>query len=79
MYLVFEDWHNDLDDGQSFKLFNNYDNAMEYFNDCIISNKEFVDCENKIIDNSKYLHEEYEDGCYCCNHYKIEFKKMEVI
>lgn len=78
IYLVFEDWHNNCDVGQSHKLFNNYDEAREYFNDCIITNREFVDCEDKIINNYDDLHEEYEAGYYSCKHYKVELKKLEV-
>lgn len=78
MYLIFEDWANGCDKGQDFKLFNNYDKAKEYFNDCIITSKDFVDCENKIVENYDDLYEEYEEGYYSCNYYKIELKKMGV-
>lgn len=82
IYLVFEDWHSDLDMGQDFKLFKNYDKAVEYFNDCIITNEDFLYCDNeddKVINSYHNSFEAYEEGHYLDNHYKIELKEIEVV
>lgn len=79
VYLVVEDWHSDLDCGSDINVFENYDNAYEYFNDMRISNENFIDNDDdKVVNSEPNYFEIYEEGYYLNSHYVVRLVEKEV-
>ena len=77
VYLVVEDWSNEFDCEININVFENYDKAYEYFNDMRISNDNFIESDDKVVNSESDYFEIYEDGSLD-NYYIVRLEEKEV-